>query len=322
MTLAGPESDPHCYTYFRVRPSPFVPMRLLKTIGLVLLAVIVLCVAGVYGFSSYRMNQKIVVNDPAPPIPTDSATLARGEYMVRAIVKCAECHGQDLGGQLFFDGGPLGTFHTPNLTKGSGGVGSVLSDADFVTAIRHGVGPGGYKLKFMPSSDWVKLSDDDVAAVVAYVRSVPNVDRATQPSSVGPLGRALYIAGQLPLFESEMIDHANVTRTNPVAGVTAAYGEYLANIGGCTGCHGPTLSGGKIPGTPPDLKPAANLTPEGIGHYKEADFFRALREGKRPNGTAIDPFMPVNATKLMTDDDIRAVYAYLKTVPAKPFGGR
>lgn len=297
-------------------------MRLLKRIGLGLLLLVLLSVAGVYGFSSYRMNQRITISDAVPTIPGDSATLARGEYMVRAITKCAECHGPDLGGQLFFDGGPLGTFHTPNLTKGAGGLGNSRTDADIVTAIRHGVGPGGNKLKFMPSSDWAMLADEDVAAIVAYVRSVPPVDRPTQPSSVGPLGRALYLAGQLPLFEAELMDHGHVTRTRPPQGVSVEYGKYLANIGGCTGCHGPTLSGGKIPGTPPELKPAANLTPEGIGHYKEADFFRALREGKRPNGTEIDPFMPVQATKLMTDEDIRAVWAYLRSVPAKPFGGR
>jgi mono/diheme cytochrome c family protein len=297
-------------------------MRLLKNIALGLLVLVVLCVAVIYGLSSYRMGQKVSFTDSVPTIPHDSATVARGEYLVRAITKCAECHGPDLGGQLFFDGGPLGTFHTPNLTRGTGGVGTILADSDYVHAIRHGVGPGGRKLKWMPSRDWTDLSDEDVAAVVAYVRSVPNVDRPSEASSVGPLGRVLYVAGQLPLFESEMIDHADVTRAHPVPGVNAEYGKYLANIGGCTGCHGPTLSGGPIPGTPPDLKPAANLTPEGIGHYKESDFFRALREGKRPNGTPIDPFMPINSTKRMTDDDIRAVYAYLKTVPAKPFGNR
>ncbi|MBC7896328.1 MAG: cytochrome c [Cytophagaceae bacterium] len=297
-------------------------MRLLKNIALGLFVVVVLCVAVVYGLSSYRMGQKVSVTDSAPEFPRDSTTVARGQYLVRAITKCAECHGQDLGGQLFIDGGPLGTFHAPNLTSGTGGTGTVLADSDVVRAIRHGVGPGGRKLQWMPSRDWVGLADEDAAAIVAYIRSVPPVNRPSEASSVGPLGRALYVAGQLPLFEAEAIDHSNVARTRPASGVNAEYGKYLADIGGCTGCHGPTLSGGQVPGTPPDMKPASNLTPEGIGHYKESDFFRALREGKRPNGTQIDPFMPVNATKLMTDDDIRAVYAYLKTVPPKPFGNR
>ena len=77
-----------------------------------------------------------------------------------------------------------------------------------------------------------------------------------------------------------------------------------------------------IPGTPPDWKPAANITPAGVGHYTEADFFRALREGKRPGGAPIDPFMPFEYTRNLTDDEIRALWLYLRTVSPKPFGGR
>jgi cytochrome c553 len=104
--------------------------------------------------------------------------------------------------------------------------------------------------------------------------------------------------------------------------VDSAYGRYLADVGGCTGCHGPGLSGGRVAGTPPDFPPASNLTPTGIGHYTEADFFRALREGKRPSGTPIDSFMPWRYTRLMTDEDVRAVYTFLKSVPPREFGGR
>jgi len=105
-------------------------------------------------------------------------------------------------------------------------------------------------------------------------------------------------------------------------GVTVEYGHYIAAIAGCKGCHGPGLSGGPIPGGPPEWKPAANITPTGIGHYKETDFFLALREGKRPGGAPIDSLMPFRYTKDMTDDEIRALYMYLKTVPPKPYGGR
>jgi mono/diheme cytochrome c family protein len=108
----------------------------------------------------------------------------------------------------------------------------------------------------------------------------------------------------------------------PPAGPTAAYGRYLANVGGCTGCHGAGLSGGKIPGTPAEFKPPANITPAGIGHWTEADFVRALRTGVRPGGTNIDPEMPWRLTRLMTDEEIHALYEYLKTVPAKPYGNR
>jgi cytochrome c553 len=106
------------------------------------------------------------------------------------------------------------------------------------------------------------------------------------------------------------------------AGATPEYGKYLARVSGCDGCHGRTLAGGPIEGGPPDAKPAANLTPTGIGRYTEEDFFRALREGKRPDGSPIDPFMPVKYTKDMTDEEIRAVFAFLKTVPPREYGAR
>jgi len=117
-----------------------------------------------------------------------------------------------------------------------------------------------------------------------------------------------------------LIDHARPHAAHFDAEPTAKYGEYLAI--GCTGCHGPTLSGGKIPGAPPEWKPAANITPEGIGRYSEDDFMRILRTGKRPDGSAVDSAMPWRLTKEMTDVELKAVFAYLKTVPAKAYGGR
>jgi mono/diheme cytochrome c family protein len=104
--------------------------------------------------------------------------------------------------------------------------------------------------------------------------------------------------------------------------VTPEYGHYLAITGGCTGCHGSGLSGGAIPGVPPDFPKARNISPTGIGSWSDEDFFRALREGKRPDGSTINPFMPWNDTKLMTDDEIRALLAYLRTVPPRPDGQR
>lgn len=297
-------------------------MKILTRLALTVVILLIVVVTGAYSVSSYRITRKISFTDSTPSVVMDSATIARGEYLVRAIAKCADCHGQDLGGQIMIDDPALGRIYAPNLTSGRGSVTAAVTDAEIINEIRHGLAPDGRKLMFMPVRDWATMADEDVAAIVAYVRSVPAVDRESQRSTVGPMGRALYVAGQLPLFESELIAHDGIERVRPATGVSVEYGRYLAQIGGCMGCHGSTLSGGKIPGTPPDFKPAANLTPSGIGHYTEADFFRALREGKRPDGSAIDPFMPIGATKLMTDDDTRAIWIYLHTVPPKAFGGR
>jgi hypothetical protein len=137
---------------------------------------------------------------------------------------------------------------------------------------------------------------------------------------VGPVIRALFLAGQVKLLPAEEIDHAKRHEPHVEPAPTAKYGEYLAI--GCTGCHGAGLSGGKIPGAPPDWKPAANITPAGIGHYSKADFIGILRTGTRPDGSKIDSLMPWRLTKEMTDVELEAIYTYLKTVPAKEYGHR
>jgi mono/diheme cytochrome c family protein len=163
------------------------------------------------------------------------------------------------------------------------------------------------------------MSDADFAALVAFLRQLPPVDRTTPPPNVRLVGRALFATNRLPMIPAARIDHATV-REPPAPGVTPEYGDYLATVGGCKGCHGPTLAGG--PYGEPGAPPAANLTPTGIGHYAEADFVRALRDGVRPDGSAIAAQMPVRFTKLMTDDEIRALFLYLRSVPPRELGAR
>ena len=91
-----------------------------------------------------------------------------------------------------------------------------------------------------------------------------------------------------------------------------AYGEYVGRM--CAGCHGANYAGGPplAPGTPP----VADLRPSALKGWTEADFLRALREGKRPDGSDIDPFMPWNMTSRMTDTELRALWAFLSQLPS------
>ncbi len=288
--------------------------------GLLLLVVIALC--AVYAITQHRIDARLTIAGHAVVVPTDSAALARGRHIATAISKCEECHGPDLGGRLFIDAGPVAKLYALNLTRGKGGT-SAFSDLDWERAIRHGVAPNGRKLLFMPASEFQYLNNDDFGALVAYLKTLPPVDREFPKSTVGPVGRILYLKGDLPLLPADVIQQDAPPPPVVQPGPTVEYGSYIVHVGGCMGCHGETLSGGHIPGTPPDWKPAANITPEGIGRYTEQDFFRALREGKRPEGSMLDTaYMPVRFTKLMTDDETRAVYMYLKTVPGKAFGNR
>ncbi|MFP5353691.1 MAG: c-type cytochrome [Gemmatimonadota bacterium] len=298
-------------------------LRILRRALIGAIILLALSAGGVFALSSYRLSRTFAIRDSEPTIVSDSVSITRGRHLAFAVAKCVECHGVDLGGQLAIDAGPVGQMIAPNITAGSGGILTARSDADLVRAIRHGVRPDGTPIRFMPVTGFNAMTDADVAAIVAFLRAAPPVDRESKPSVVRPLGHLMYIAGQMPVMnEAELVPHEGITRADPAPGPTAEYGAYLATIGGCTGCHGPGLSGGHVPGTPPSFKPAANLTPTGIGSWSEQDFATALRRGTRPDGTVIDPFMLVKFTALMTDDEIRAIYAFLRTVPRRETGNR
>ncbi|HYH83180.1 MAG TPA: c-type cytochrome [Longimicrobium sp.] len=248
----------------------------------------------------------------------DPAAVQRGQHLAVAVAKCVDCHNGDLGGKVLFDAGPVGVVVSPNITSGRGGAAARYSDGQLERAIRHGVNAEGRALAVMPSSAYNAMSREDMADLLAYLRSVPPVDRELPRTRVRALGRVLYMAGKLPLYEAEMIDHAVRPPAAVPPAVTVDYGEYLATIGGCKGCHTATLAGTAV-GHGPDEPGAANLTPAGpFGKWTEEDFFKAMRTGIRPDGTAINAAMPWALTGRMTDDELRAVYMYIKTVPPSP----
>jgi mono/diheme cytochrome c family protein len=252
-------------------------------------------------------------------VPTDAASLERGRHIASSLSSCVECHGADLGGKIFIDEAPIGLFVASNLTRGEGGVGDRYSDQELARAIRHGVRADGTPLLFMPSQVFQNLSDEDLGALVAYIRSVPAVDRTFPTSKVGPVGRALYLAGKFPLLPVELVAHERPARAAVASGLTPQYGQYLAEIGGCLDCHGPQLAGGAVAGAPPGTPPAPNLTPAGVlASWGEAEFVRAMRTGQRPDGTVINPFMPWPYIGQMTDEELGALWLYLET--AEPVG--
>lgn len=297
--------------------------RVLKIAGLVLGASVLLIlagVAGVYAYTGAALGKS--VESPAHDFAASSGAEAeaRGEHVLRALVKCNDCHGDDLGGKMLIDDPAIGRIWVPNLTAGAGGVAG-YTDADWERAVRHGVARDGRRLIVMPSEEYQYLSDEDLGAVVAYLRSVPAVDRERVPTRVGPLARALYLAGQFPLFGFDVVTHGGQAVPSVPIDTTAEYGQYLGSVG-CSGCHGAGYSGGKIPGTPPDWPAAANITPGGIGHYSFEQFDAVLRTGTRPDGSQLHALMPIGATRLMTDVEMKAMWNYLRSVPSKPFGMR
>ena len=205
--------------------------------------------------------------------------------------------------------------YAANLTAGQGGIGGEYTDADFVRAIRHGVDPDGKPLWVMPAQEFYYLNDHDLGALIAYLKSLSPVDHVMPEHSGGVLGRILFLTGQLPLMPAELINHT-AARPSPVEpGVTVAYGEYLAV--GCKGCHSANYGGGPVPGAPPDAPLAANLTPAGeLAQWSEEDFVNTIRFGVTPAGDQLNPeWMPWPAIGQMTDDELKAVWLYLQSLP-------
>jgi mono/diheme cytochrome c family protein len=294
-------------------------MRFITRAIVALLALLVIGAGVVYGLAQRRLGKEYELVRRSVELPTDSASIARGAHLATAIGKCGDCHGDDLGGKVVIDDPALGRFSGPNLTTGRGGIGGARSDADLVTALRHGVGKEGRTLVFMPSEDYTHFSEADLRDLLAYVRSRPPVDRDIPARRLGPIGLMLVATDQF-MVPAPKIDHGAIPPDSVLPAPTAEYGAYLARVGGCTGCHNPALSGGPA-GGPPGTPPAANLTSGGRTWSLE-EFTVALRDGVRPGGTKIDPFMPVQYTKLMTDQEIEAVWRYVTSVPAKAFAER
>lgn len=274
-----------------------------------LIGVIVLFIGTVYVLGSVRASQTLTVTPALDRVSASPDVLARGEHLVNTL-GCRDCHGADLSGQVFADAPPLRATAS-NLTSGQGGIGTHYSVADWDRAIRHGVHPSGRALQIMPSSGYHHLTDADAAALIAYLQSLPAVDRELPPTEIRPLGRLLIGAGQLDVLREVNLSTDDRLSTVVLA-PTAAYGDYLASLT-CRTCHGAALQGGPHPD--PGGPPAPSL--QAAGAWPPATFAHSMRTGTRPNGAVMDPkWMPWTAFQHHTDVELEALHAYLATLPS------
>ncbi len=285
-------------------------------VGLVALVLLAATALGMGVLLAERKMQR-TVSVPVQPVAlrNDAASVERGKYLF-ASRGCVDCHGSAGTGRTFVDDGSL-VIAGPNITTGPGGVVSAYQPVDWVRAIRHGVSPQGRPLMIMPSEDYNRFTDDDLASLVAYVRSLPPASGQGTVLKLPLPVKALYGYGAIK-DAAARIDHSLPPQQPVPEGVTVAHGQYVANM--CIGCHGAGLAGGKIPGGPPDWPPASKLTPgEGsvMGRYPDAEALIAMfRSGKRPDGTAVQ-VMPFESLREMSETDLRALYLYLKGLPGK-----
>ena len=278
-------------------------------IGLVLLAGVTLYFVGVS-----RVNKVYDFPPSGIVVPTDAESIARGEHI--AEVTCLGCHGKDLGGvSPFFAMEGVASMDTPNLTMGEGGLGSIYSDEDFVRAIRHGINQEGKANSMPPVPYFQYMSDEDLGAVIAYIRSVPPVDKTTKPFQAEPLGYILFAAGMFGEQAADIISHQN-NITAPEPGVTVEYGEYMLHISACQDCHGPDLAGGAYP-DPSVTYIVPNLTPGGdLATWTEEQFLNTIRTQVNPAGRGLNTnLMPFEDINNLTDDELKAIWLYLQSLP-------
>src|SRR5512138_773206 len=150
--------------------------RILTWVGRAAAVVLGLALVGagvVYGASERRLRTTYDTTVDAVPVPTDQASVARGEHLVRAVLDCTLCHGDDLGGSVYSSSAAIGTVAGPNLTHGKGGLAADYGDLDYVRAIRRGVRRDGRSLIVMPSEVFTHVSQEDLGAVLAYLRQLP-----------------------------------------------------------------------------------------------------------------------------------------------------
>ncbi len=257
--------------------------------------------------------------------------LARGRYLVVGLAGCESCHtpkdwkthgapnlpGMELAGQVIPIPGLPGTIIASNLTPDPETGAGRWSDDQIARAIREGIGHDGRTIfPLMPYTQYQAISDEDLASIVVYVRSVAPVRNPLPPTQV-----------KFPV--NYLVRSAPQPVTNPVNGPgpqasPAQRGKYLADIG--CGCHSPATPKGPIPGMdyaggeklvgPWGDVTSANITPDdsGISYYDEATFLKVMRTGY-VKARKLASIMPFGEFANLNDDDLKAIFAYLRTVP-------
>ena len=297
---------------------------MLKTVAKIIAAVVVVgatLFGGALWWGERKIDRRIDIRVvPVPYAKPTPQTLQHGKYLFESR-GCSECHGKDGAGRVVVDE-PGGIYvRAPDITSSRISMVANYTEADWVRAIRHGVDPAGRALLIMPSEDFNRLADDDLAALVAYIRSLPPGRGTLGEVRLPTIVRVMYGIGAFK-DSSEKIDHRLPPSPPVPVGETAEYGAYVAAM--CSGCHGHSLAGGRIPASPPDWPPASNLTPgEGsvMPRYATVEAFAAmLRSGKRPDGSAVSKVMPFETLGNLNDTDVKALHAYLKTLPPRQTG--
>ncbi|MGH2567123.1 MAG: cytochrome c [Bacteroidota bacterium] len=320
--------------------------RTLKILGWIV-AVLVVALLGLFLYVQTTWDTPVERPTAQMVASRDSATIARGEFLFKYSATCWMCHTPTLrvselpsGGEVYDlrDFGPgFGTFYVKNITPDDEtGIGT-WTDGEIVRAIREGIGKDGRTFFIMPSRAFNRMSDDDALAIAAYLKSLPPVRNPIPAHQYNFPIKALYA---FKMIQPQPPITAPVQA--PTRAVSVEWGKYLANHAStCTDCHSPLdvntgqfytdslfMGGNFAIGEPFGSVPeeridpiwafGKNLTPDpetGIGNWTEEQFVMAVKAGMRPDGTVlVGSAMPYPYYALWEDDDVKAMYAYFRTL--------
>jgi len=251
--------------------------------------------------------------------------IARGKYLVQGLLGCETCHspkewskhgapnlpGMELAGQVIPIAGLPGTVVAPNLTPDRETGSGAWTDDQIARAIREGIGHDGRTIfPMMPYQQYRQLSDEDVASVVVFIRSLSPVRNPLPPTKIKfPVN---YLVRGVPQPVTEPVHGPNPNDM-------LARGKYMVQLG--CGCHnavekipyggGETLAG---PWGATVTSPNITQDPSGISYYDEALFTKALRTGY-VGARELSSIMPFGEFQNLNDDDLKAIFAFLKSVP-------
>ena len=269
--------------------------RVLKWIGITLGTLVIVAGVAIYGVSEYRLHQTFDIVAAPITVPTDSAGLAAGRHIFETR-GCEGCHGPGLSGKVFFDDPWIARLVAPNVPKAIRG----YSDPELARLLRHGVRPSGQGVAVMPSSMFYHLDDQDLGALIAYLRTVPEPTGHPLPSnSMRLLARVGLTMGQYKVEPRNITHDAPRPSKGPDA---ASLGRYIA-MSSCTECHGERLQGD------PQGAPALMI----VGGYTAPEFTKLMREGVPKDGKEREMMSPVARSRFshFTDEEVNALYAFL-----------
>ena len=289
-------------------------------------------IIGVVALATVRADRVRDVPMPTLTASTDPEIIARGEYLVWGPGHCAGCHGaveqlehyEETNERIPLTGGfelpiPIGSFPVPNITQSRDtGIGG-MTDGEIARSLRYGVGRHGEML--MPIMPFQNVSDEDLVAMISYLRTIEPVEKERPGRSLNLLGTMLFA------FAMEPVPPEGTPPTSVPRSTSKEYGEYLGkNVANCYGCHtnrdlatgaffGEPLGGGLELAHRDSVFVVPNITVGGKGSrvntWDQAGFIARVRTGKPSTPGSPMPWQPLNS---MDDNDLKAIWAWMASL--------